>query len=62
VGDSMTMDVEPAGSVGMHTVLLDRGDRYPDSATLRIRSLEELPGVVANLERTQNSENQKKKA
>jgi putative hydrolase of the HAD superfamily len=62
VGDSITMDVEPAGAVGMHTVLLDRAGRYPDSATLRIRSLEELPGVVAKLERTQNSENQKKKA
>jgi HAD superfamily hydrolase (TIGR01549 family) len=62
VGDSITMDVEPAGAVGMHTVLLDRAGRYPDSATLRIRSLEELPGVVAKLERTQNSENQKKRA
>jgi len=51
VGDSMSMDVEPAGSVGMHTVLLDREGRYRDSATLRIESLEELPGVVANLEK-----------
>ena len=51
VGDSMSMDVEPAGSVGMLTVLLDREGQYRESATLRIESLEELPGVIANLER-----------
>jgi len=50
VGDSMSMDVEPARSVGIHPVLLDRRGRYPDSEVLRIESLEELPGVVANLE------------
>jgi len=50
VGDSMTMDVEPARSVGIHPVLLDRRGRYTDSEVLRIESLEELPGVVANLE------------
>jgi putative hydrolase of the HAD superfamily len=50
VGDSMSMDVEPARSVGIHPVLLDRWGRYPDSEVLRIESLEELPGVVANLE------------
>jgi putative hydrolase of the HAD superfamily len=62
VGDSMSMDVEPAGSVGMHTVLLDREGRYPEAATLRIASLEELPGVVAKLEIDQNSENHEKRA
>ena len=51
VGDSMSMDVEPADSVGMHTVLLDREGQYRDSDTLRIESMEELPRVVANLER-----------
>ncbi|MGH2774408.1 MAG: HAD family hydrolase [Actinomycetota bacterium] len=49
VGDSMSMDVEPAVSVGMHAVLLDRAGRYPDSSVPRIESLEELPGVVAKL-------------
>ncbi len=49
VGDSMSMDVEPAVSVGMHAVLLDRAGRYPDSRVPRIESLEELPGVVAKL-------------
>ena len=49
VGDSMSMDVEPAVSVGMHAVLLDRASRYPDSRVPRIESLEELPGVIAKL-------------
>ncbi|MPZ90293.1 MAG: HAD-IA family hydrolase [Actinobacteria bacterium] len=49
VGDSMSMDVEPAVSVGMHAVLLDRAGRFPDSKVPRIESLEELPGVVAKL-------------
>jgi REG-2-like HAD superfamily hydrolase len=49
VGDSMSMDVEPAVSVGMHAVLLDRAGRFPDSNVPRIESLEELPGVVAKL-------------
>jgi hypothetical protein len=33
----------------MHTVLLDRAGRYPEAATLRIASLEELPEVVEKL-------------
>lgn len=49
VGDSVNMDVEPAVSVGMHAVLLDRAGRYPDSKVPRIESLEELPEVVAKL-------------
>jgi putative hydrolase of the HAD superfamily len=49
VGDSMSNDVEPAVSVGMHAVLLDRAGRHPDSRVPRIESLEELPGVVAKL-------------
>jgi putative hydrolase of the HAD superfamily len=50
VGDSMSMDVEPARSVGIHPVLLDRRGQHRDSEVLRIESLEELPGLVANLE------------
>jgi putative hydrolase of the HAD superfamily len=49
VGDSPRLDVEPALSVGMRAVLLDRTGRYPDFEGLRIRSLEELPPLVANL-------------
>lgn len=49
VGDSVTMDIEPAASVGMRTVLLDRTRRYARSQGLRIESLEELPPLVAKL-------------
>lgn len=49
VGDSISMDVEPAGSLGMHTILIDRAGRYPDSSTPRVTSLEELPPLIAKL-------------
>ena len=49
VGDSPAMDMEPAASVGIRGVLLDRKDRYPDRSEARIASLKELPGLVANL-------------
>lgn len=49
VGDSPRLDVEPATSVGMHTVLIDRLGRYPDFDTPTIRSLEELPPLVSKL-------------
>jgi putative hydrolase of the HAD superfamily len=49
VGDSPALDVEPAKSVGIHPILLDRWDRYPDAEVARIRSLEELPGLVDGL-------------
>ena len=47
VGDSPGLDVAPASSLGMITVLIDRFDRYPDHPHGRIRSLKELRGVVA---------------
>jgi putative hydrolase of the HAD superfamily len=48
VGDSVRMDVEPAGRLGIHTVLLDRaGSARANCPT--IRTLEELPGVVSKL-------------
>ena len=50
VGDSVSMDVEPATAVGMHAVLLDRRGRHVDSSRPRIESLEELPRVIARLE------------
>jgi putative hydrolase of the HAD superfamily len=49
VGDSMSLDVEPAKSVGMHAVLIDRGGRHPEVEVPRIQSLEELPPLAAKL-------------
>jgi putative hydrolase of the HAD superfamily len=49
VGDSMSLDVHPATSVGMHAVLIDRGGRYPEVDIPRIESLEELPPLAAKL-------------
>jgi putative hydrolase of the HAD superfamily len=50
VGDSPTMDVEPAASTGMHAVLLDRMVRYPDKIdVMKIDSLKELPLLVSKL-------------
>jgi REG-2-like HAD superfamily hydrolase len=52
VGDSVVLDVEPALSVGMRAVLLDRVGRYANSdlgTVPTISSLEELPSLVANL-------------
>jgi putative hydrolase of the HAD superfamily len=49
VGDAPKLDVEPAISVGMRAVLLDRSGRYPDFEGPRIKSLEELGRLVAKL-------------
>ncbi len=49
VGDSPGLDVEPASSVGMHTVLIDRFERYVGHPGTRIKSLEELTKVVPEL-------------
>ena len=46
VGDSPQFDVEPAASVGMTGVLLDRRGRFPDHTGLRITSLDELPDML----------------
>jgi putative hydrolase of the HAD superfamily len=46
VGDSPMFDTEPAASVGMFAVLIDRRGRYPDHPGPRIASLEELPGII----------------
>lgn len=45
IGDSPGMDVDPASSVGMATVLLDRYNRYP-AISPRVRSLEEIPELL----------------
>jgi len=46
VGDSLSFDVEPAASLGMLAVLIDRRGRYPDHAGPRIASLDELIPLV----------------
>jgi putative hydrolase of the HAD superfamily len=47
VGDSVRLDVEPATSVGIKAVLLDRSGAHANAAWPTIRSLEELPAVVS---------------
>ncbi len=49
VGDSPRLDVAPARSVGMHTVLIDRLSRYPDLDAATIKSMEELPPLISKL-------------
>ncbi len=49
VGDSLGLDVEPARTVGIRPVLVDRVGRYPDPDCLSIRSLKELPDALTNL-------------
>jgi putative hydrolase of the HAD superfamily len=46
VGDSPVLDVEPAKSVGIHPILLDRWGRYPDATVARVESLAELPALI----------------
>ncbi|MFN2525105.1 MAG: HAD family hydrolase [Actinomycetota bacterium] len=48
VGDSPKLDVEPASSVGISVVLLDRAGRYPEVSP-RITSLEDLPPLMPTL-------------
>ncbi|HVF52042.1 MAG TPA: HAD-IA family hydrolase [Actinomycetota bacterium] len=47
IGDSPGMDAEPAESVGMSAILLDRDARYPDAPWPTISSLRELPDLLA---------------
>jgi len=50
VGDSPANDAAPAAAVGMTPVLLDRDGDYRDLTDHpRISSLQELPGLLANL-------------
>ncbi len=49
VGDSPGLDVEPARSVGIETVLLDRLGRYEGHDGRRIESLKELPDLLTKL-------------
>ena len=49
VGDSPGLDIAPARSVGMSTVLLDRLGHYEGHDGHRISSLKELPGLLTKL-------------
>jgi HAD superfamily hydrolase (TIGR01549 family) len=49
VGDSPGLDVEPARSVGMRTVLLDRFGHYEGHEGPRIGSLKEVPDLLPKL-------------
>lgn len=42
VGDSMRLDIEPALSLGMKAVLIDRDDLYPHATVQRVKSLHEV--------------------
>jgi putative hydrolase of the HAD superfamily len=48
VGDNPALDIEAAARVGMHPVLIDRRERYPDAAGARITSMATLPAVIAS--------------
>ena len=45
VGDSLEEDVEGARALGMHAILIDRDDRYPD-VTERLTDLYGLPAAL----------------
>lgn len=49
VGDSPSLDIEPASAAGMHTVLLDRLGRYPEHPGTVIATLKDLPAVLPEL-------------
>jgi putative hydrolase of the HAD superfamily len=51
VGDNPEFDVEPAAAVGMTPVLIDRRQRFPDAACIRIGDLRELAGAIAEVGR-----------
>ncbi len=50
VGDSLSLDVEPAQSVGMRVILLDRAGLYREADHLdRIETLEDLPPLLSKM-------------
>ncbi len=46
IGDSIILDMEPALSLGVNAILIDRESRYPWYRGVRIRSLQELHDVL----------------
>lgn len=47
IGDRLDNDYHPARAAGLHAVLIDRADRVEDASILRVRSLGELPALLA---------------
>jgi putative hydrolase of the HAD superfamily len=50
VGDELQWDVAGSASAGMLPVLIDRDDRHPHHPGRRIRTLTELPAMLASLD------------
>jgi putative hydrolase of the HAD superfamily len=48
VGDELDWDIAGSAAVGMRPVLIDRDDRHRDFAGARIRSLSDLPALLAS--------------
>ena len=48
VGDSPSLDIRPARSVGMRAVLIDRDADFPDFSGEVIRSLTELTALTGS--------------
>ena len=48
IGDRLDNDYHPARAAGLHSVFLDRADRVEDASILRVRSLGELPTLLAD--------------
>lgn len=46
IGDSILLDIEPALSLGVNAIFIDRENRYPWYRGARIRSLQELQTVL----------------
>lgn len=54
VGNSISLDIEPAGRAGLATVLIDRENLLPYYRDIKIRSLEELEDKITSCN-TKNS-------
>lgn len=48
VGDDLEWDVAGSAAAGMRPVLIDRDDRHPSFAGVRIRSLNELAATLVS--------------
>lgn len=46
IGDNPEFDIDPAAAIGMTPVLIDRRERHPDHAGLRITDLRQLRAVL----------------
>jgi putative hydrolase of the HAD superfamily len=49
VGDMPSVDVEGARAAGIAPILMDPYDAFPDLGIPRVRSLADLPGLLASL-------------